>query len=41
MEQEIAYAFIRINPDKEDFDIVEAINKIFRHVKQLSNPLTK
>ena len=29
MEQEIAYAFIRINPDKEDFDIVEAINKIF------------
>ena len=32
---------IRIDPDKEDFDICKAINGIFRHIKQPSNQLTK
>ena len=26
--------FIRIDPDKEDFDIFQAVNEIFRHIKQ-------
>ena len=32
---------IRIDPDKEDFDICKTINGIFRHIKQPSNQLTK
>ena len=34
IEQELDYKFIRINPDKEDFDIFRAINEIYRYVKQ-------
>ena len=34
IEQELACKFIRIDPDKEDFDIFRAINEIFRHIKQ-------
>ena len=26
--------FIRIHPDKEDFDIFQAVHEIFRHIKQ-------
>ena len=28
------YKFIRIDPEKEDFDIFKAIKEIFRHIKQ-------
>ena len=34
IEQETGCKFIRINPDKEEFDIFRAINEIFRHIKQ-------
>ena len=34
IEQELGCKFIRIDPDKEDFGIFEAINEIFRHIKQ-------
>ena len=34
IEQEIGCKFIRIDLDKEDFDIFRAINEIFRHIKQ-------
>ena len=33
IEQELVYKFIRIDPEKEDFDIFRAINEIFRHMK--------
>ena len=33
-EQELVCKFVRIDPDKEDFDIFRAINEIFRHIKQ-------
>ena len=39
IEQKLGYKFIRIN--REDFDIFKVINEIFRHIKQLSNKLTK
>ena len=39
--QDLGWEFIRIEPDKEDIDIFEVINKIFRHIKQLPNQLTK
>ena len=35
MKQELGCKFIRIDPDKEDFDIFRAINEIFRQIKQL------
>ena len=34
IEQELGFKFIRTEPDKEDFDIFRASNKIFRHSKQ-------
>ena len=34
IEQEPGCTFIRIDPDKEEFDIFRAINKTFRHIKQ-------
>ena len=33
IEQELGYKFIRIDLEKEDFDIFRAINEIFRHMK--------
>ena len=33
-EQEFGCKFIRIDPDKEDFDIFRALNQIFRQIKQ-------
>ena len=38
-KKKIGCKFIRI--DREGFDIFKAINEIFRHIKQLSNKLTK
>ena len=32
MEQELGCDFIRIDPDKKDFDIFRAIYQIFRHI---------
>ena len=32
-EQEIGWKFIRIDHDKEDFDIFRLINEIFRRIK--------
>ena len=40
-ERELGCAFIRIDPDKEDFDVFKGIKEIFRHMKQSSNQLTK
>ena len=34
IKQELFCKFIRIDPDKEDFDIFRAINEIFRRIKQ-------
>ena len=34
IEQELGCKFIRVYPDKEDFDIFWANNEIFRHIKQ-------
>ena len=34
IEQKIGCKFIRIDPDKEDFDIFKTINEIFRNIKQ-------
>ena len=33
LEKEVCYKFIRINPDKENFNVFKAINEIFRHIK--------
>ena len=37
IEQELGCTFIKIDPDKEDFDIFRAISEIFRHIKQSTN----
>ena len=34
IEQEIGCKFIRIDPDKEEFDIFKTANKTFSHIKQ-------
>ena len=34
IEKEIDCEFIRINPDKEDFNSFKAINEIYRHIKE-------
>ena len=34
MEQELGYKLIRIDSEKEEFDILRGINKIYRHIKQ-------
>ena len=41
IEQELGCEFIRVDPDKEEFTILKAINEIFRLIKQSSNKLTK
>ena len=33
IKQELGWAFIRTDPNKEDFDIFRAINEIFRQIK--------
>ena len=39
--QKLGRTFIRIDPSKEIFDVFEAINEIFSHIKQSPNQLTK
>ena len=34
IEQKMVCKFIRIDPEKEEFDIFRAIREIFRHIKQ-------
>ena len=34
VEKELGCKFIRIDPDKEDFDIFKTVNELFRHIKQ-------
>ena len=41
IRQEICCEFIGIDPDKENFDTFDAINEIFRYIKQLYNQLSK
>ena len=36
IEQELGYKFIRIDPDKGNFDIFKTVPEIFRHIKQLT-----
>ena len=36
IEQKLGCKFIRIDPDKENFDIFRTINEIFRQIKQSS-----
>ena len=39
IKQELGCKFIRIDPDKEDFDVFKAINEILRHIKQSTKKL--
>ena len=39
MEQELSCNFIRISPDKEDFDIFTTITEIFKQIKQSTKKL--
>ena len=39
IEQELGCKFVRIDPDKEDFDIFKTVREIFRHVKQSTKKL--
>ena len=41
IEQKLGCMFITNDPSKEIFDVFEAINEIFSHIKQSSNQLTK
>ena len=41
IEQEPDCEYIRIDPNKDNFDIFKAINEIFTHIKQSSNQLNK
>ena len=34
LEKELDCVFIRVNPDEENFNISEEINKIHRHIKK-------
>ena len=34
LEKELGCKFIRMNPDKEIFNIFKAQNEIFRHIKE-------
>ena len=41
LERELSCVFIRINPDAVDFNIFKEINKIHRHINQLTKQQTK
>ena len=41
LEKELGCEFIRINPDKESFNIFKAINEIHRHIKESIKKSTK
>ena len=34
IEQELGFKFVRIEPDKENFDMFRTTNEIFTHIKQ-------
>ena len=36
IEQKLGCKFIRIDPNKEDFDIFRTISEILKHIKQLT-----
>ena len=33
IEQKLGCEFLRIDPDKDDFDIFKAVNEIFKYIK--------
>ena len=39
--KELGCKFIRINPDKESFNVFKAINEIFRHIKESNKKSTE
>ena len=39
--KEVGFTYIKIGPNKYDFDTFKAINEIFRHIKQKFNQSTK
>ena len=41
IEKEFDFEFIRINPDGKDFDVYDKIDKIYNHIKELNEKLTK
>ena len=41
IEQEFDCKLIRIDPDKEDFDIFRVINEVFRHIKESTKKINK
>ena len=41
LEKELGCKFIRINPDKENFNIFKAQNEIFRQIKESNKESTK
>ena len=41
LEKELGCEFIRINPEKEKFNIFRTINKIHRHIKESTEKSTK
>ena len=41
LEKELNYKFIRINPDKEGFNVFKAINEIFRHINETNRRSTE
>ena len=41
LEKELGCKFIRINPDKENFNIFKAQNEIFRHIKESNKESTE
>ena len=41
LERELSCVFIRINPDAIDFNIFKEINKIHRHINQLTKQQTE
>ena len=40
LKKELCCKFIRINPDKENFNVFKAINEIFRHIKESNKKST-
>ena len=40
IEQELGRKFIRIDPEKEDFNVFRAFNEMLRHIKQ-STPINE
>ena len=41
LQKELCCKFIRVNPDKENFNIFKAQNEIFRHIKESNKESTK